>query len=995
MKKIAFLLAIFAFGLQLLFAQIREITGTVTSAEDGSPIPGVSVTVKGTTLGTVTNVEGKYHLKTPQDAKTLTFSFVGMETKEVVVSGPVINVILESGVVGIEEIVVTGYGSGQKIGSIVGSIATVKSDQIENKPSPNIVDALQGKVPGVMIYTSSGEPSETSSIIIRGAGTLEGNTNPLIILDGVAVNNTTIMAINPNDFESVTVLKDASATSIYGSRAANGVIVYTTKKGKKGEKGKITVDGMYGVSNMAESKLWDNLFDAEGLLNFWQEAGFYSESTIETIRETYPNNTNWRDYYYQGDRKLYEANLSYSGGNEKTDYFVSFGLHDQEGLAYRSKFDRYSTRFNLNTSVNQWFDAGVNMNIAYTEQNKNPYGLNSTNTGLTYLAPPFYSPYDENGGEYYDQLIPGWNRYSLSYLHDMFPYSNNKVQLTGNTYAQISPVKGLKIKTLNSADAYDQNETSKRSAKHIGYPGNGYTNESRYRKYQFQTTNTAEYSWNIDDLHQFSALVGQEWIKDTYETMYAGVYGIEDDRLSELDSGTGTKEIASGKSEYAYLSYFGRFNYSCHEKYFGDVTVRRDESSLLAQNNRDGWFFSVGGRWKLKEENFMRDVDWMSKLDLRVSYGTQGRSEVDLTTNFDAPYRYYSLVGSTKYAGSSGWLISTFGNPNLGWEKQKQLSVGIETSAFNNRLSVILEAYDKRNEDLHISVPYPYTSGVTSVMKNAASLKNTGIELAVSYHVLKGKDYDVEPYINFAYNKEEVTKLFPEANNNGQYWPMDSYCFMWTVGQPQTYYVPLWAGVNPDTGAPQWYVPGDDPSKTVKDPDNVTSTFSSTLSQNIGKKYHPNMNGGFGLRAHYKDFAFQADFSFQLNKYLLNNDGYFAMNPTVFSSFNQSDAVLDYWKEAGDVTRFPSLDYQFTQFDSRLVEDASFLRLKSLLVSYSIPSAILDKTNFFGSARVFLTGRNLLTWTKYSGQDPEVDSNLTYGQNPNTKQISVGLSLTF
>mgnify|MGYP000925097026 CR=1 FL=1 len=749
------------------------------------------------------------------------------------------------------------------------------------------------------------------------------------------------------------------------------------------------MDAQYGISNLAESKLWDNLFDTEGLLNFWQEAGFYSEKDINSIRETYGgNNTNWRNYYYQADRKLAEANLSYSGGSEKSDYFVSFGILDQEGLAYRSKFDRYSSKFNFNTEVNPWFKAGLNVNIAYTEQEQNPYGWNYLSGGLSYLAPPFYTPYDKDGKEYYGERIPGWNQYSLSYLADMFPYSNNKIQITGSSYIELTPVEGLKLKTLNSIDAFDHNVSSKRSAEHVQYAGNGTTSESRYRKHQLQTTNTAEYSWNIEDIHNFSVLLGQEWTKYTYESVEASVQGITDDRLSELDAGTGEKTVSSGKNEYAYLSYFGRVNYSYDDKYYGDITARRDESSLLAADNRSGWFFSIGGRWKLKSESFLKDVNWLSKLDLRASYGTQGRSEID-------PYEFYSLIGSNQYQGNLGWAISKFGNPNLGWEKQKHFSVAVEASAFDDKLNVILEAYDKRNEDLHVGVPYPYTSGVTSVMKNTASLKNTGVELSLSYNIFKNKDFFLEPYINLSYNKEKITKLFSEATGDGKYWPMDGYNLIWTVGQPQTFYNAIWAGVNPETGAPQWYIPGDDPSVTVKDPNNVTSTYSSTLSQNIGKNLNPDIIGGFGLRGGYKGFSLEAAFSFQLNKYLLNNDSYFALNPTVFDAQNQNVGILDYWKKEGDVTRFPSLDYTFTQFDSRLVEDASFLRLKSITLNYSLPQKLLEKSNFFSSARVFVTGRNLLTWTKYSGQDPEVDSNLTYGQNPNTKQISAGFNLTF
>jgi TonB-dependent SusC/RagA subfamily outer membrane receptor len=316
-RKIMLLLTCLFVGIDLVSAQTQKITGIITSAEDGLPIVGATILVKGTTIGTITDIDGHFTLSSiPNFAKTLRVSYIGMQAQEVGIK-PILKIVLKADAQNLDEVVVTGYGSGQKIGSVVGSIATVNAKEIENKPSSNVVDALQGKIPGVMIYTSSGEPSATSSIIIRGVGTLEGSTDPLIILDGVAVNSTTIMAMSPNDFESVSVLKDASATSIYGSRAANGVMVYTTKKGRRGQKGRISIDATSGVSNMAQSKLWDNLFDTDGLLKFWEEAGFYSEATINSIKETYGNNnTKWKDYYYQSNRKLYEANLSYSGGSE-------------------------------------------------------------------------------------------------------------------------------------------------------------------------------------------------------------------------------------------------------------------------------------------------------------------------------------------------------------------------------------------------------------------------------------------------------------------------------------------------------------------------------------------------------------------------------------------------------------------------------------------------------------------------------------------------------
>jgi len=986
MKKFVLFFACIFLCIGGMFAQTRTITGVVVDA-NGESVVGASVGVQGTTLGAMTDNNGKFTIiNVPSTATKVIVKYLGFEPVEMPVSDN-LSVVMKSSTKDLEEVVVVGYGSGQKIGSVVGAVATVKSKEFENRPSPNITDALQGKVPGVMIYTSSGEPSAASSVTIRGTGTLEGSSAPLLILDGVAVDPSTIQAFNVHDFESVTVLKDASATSIYGSRAANGVIVYTTKKGVRNAKGTIKVDALYGISNMAESKLWNNIFDTEGLLGFWKDAGFYTDDQLDTFRK-YGGNTRWRDYFYRKNQKLYQANVSYSGGSEKSDYFVSVGLHQQEGLAFRSKFDRYTAKVNLNSSVNKWFDAGVNANVGYTEQATNPYGANSTFTGISFLQPPFYTPYKPDGTEYYDEVIPGVNNYSLKYRYDMFPYANNKMQLTGNTYMQVKPVNGMRIKSLVSADAYDRRENYRRSALHVAAPKNGINQETLDRRYRFQITNTAEYLWNMANVHNFGVLIGQEWMKYTEEYLYAGVEGITDDRLSLLQNGTGTKTINSDKNQRAYISYFGRINYSYGNKYYFDVTTRRDESSLLAQDNRSGWFYSVGGRWKLKNELFLQNAGWLSQLDFRISYGTQGRSEID-------PYTFYSLVGSTKYGGGSGWYISRFGNPNLGWEKQKQFSLGFEMTAFDNRLNMILEGYDKLNSDLHVDVPYPYTSGVSTVMKNTASIDNKGVELAIYYDVIKGKDYNVQPYINLSYNKEKITKLFPEATGNGKYWPMDNYLLMWAVGHSQTFYSPIWAGVNPETGAPQWYLPGDDVSKTTKDPNNVTSNYSSALSQNLGVNYKPDFIGGFGLRASYKGIAFQADFSFQMNKYLVNNDRYFAENPTRFSSFNQSRDVSNYWKNPGDISEFPSLKYAFTEFDSRLVEDATFLRMKTISLSYSIPKRLLAETNFFDNAQIFFTGRNLLTFTKYKGQDPEVDSNLTYGQNPNTKQVSFGINLSF
>ena len=985
-KKLAILSA--AFLMTAAATAQTAVKGHVAD-KDGEPVVGAAVKV-GNKVVAITDNKGDFSItKLPAGTKTVTISYIGMETQSVSVASTM-KVVLADSDSALSEAVVMSYGSGQKLGSVTGSVAAVSSDEIKNRPVANVNDALQGKVTGVQVYTSSGEPSSASSITVRGVGTLSGSSQPLYILDGVAVNATTVLSISPNDIASVSVLKDASATSIYGSRAANGVVIYTTKKGRRGEQGHLSVDASYGVSNLASTKMWDNMMSTNELLDFWKEHGLMSDAKIQAFRTNFgQNETDWRKYFYKENRKTYQANLSYSGGTDKTDYYVAFGLHNQEGLAYRSKYDRYSGKVNLNTEINDWLRAGVNVALSLEDRKTNPYDQNSPLTGVGYLWPRFYTPYDKDGNEYFDKHIPGLNTTGLAYRKHIFPMYNNKVQLTGMSYFELTPIKGLKLKTQNSVDAFDQNAGFKRLPSHIDVPGNGTMSEQRYRRYQWQSTNTAEYQWTRG-LNSYTALVGQEWIQYNYNSFTASVEGLADDRLMQLQNGTGKKTMSTGDEKYAYNSFFGRFSYDYASRYFADATLRNDETSLLAPGHRKGTFFSLGGRWKMREENFLKGVNWLNKLDLRTSYGTQGRSAID-------PYQWMFLAGATRYQEKAGMGISSVGNYNLGWEKQKQFSVGAELTAFDARLTASAEFYVKDNTDLHMNVPYPYTSGVTEILKNTASLRNTGVELMVSYELFDRKsDFSVEPYVNLAYNKQKVTKLFEGAKADGKYWTEENKNLAWIVGQPVQLYTPIWAGVNKKTGAPQWYLPGDDPTKTTKDPSRVTSDYSMALAQATGKNLDPDWTGGFGVRAGWKGFSLVADFSFQLNKYLFNNDAFYTHNIHRFLGYNQSkDLINNIWTVDNRNAAYPSKNYHTMEFDSRLLENASFMRLKNITLSYMLPKSVLGKTRVLSSASVYVTGRNLITVTNYTGQDPEVNANLTLGGNPNTKQVSVGVNLTF
>jgi len=942
----------------------------------------------------------------PSSAKTLQVSYIGMIAQEVAIK-PTVKVSLKLDSQLLDAVVVVGYGSEKKAGMIVGSVAVVNKDVIENKPTANVFDALQGKVAGMQVFTSSGEPSEVSSIKIRGVGSLEASTAPLYILDGAPVSAQTILSMNASDFESLSVLKDASATSIYGARAANGVIVVNTKKGTRGRDVKpvITLRAQYTSSSLANTDFYDNVMSTSELLAFWRKSGLRTEETISQIEKDYGDvNTNWRKYYYKDSAPTYDLSLSISGGNEKLNYFTSVGYYSAEGLAYRSKFDRYTIRSNINGRLTDWLSYGMNLGGGYDDRATNPYTTNYLGGGISSLAQPFYSPYDENGDEYYGR-IPGWNQYSLSYISDKYPYSNNRINANGNVFLIIDPIDNLKLKTQLSADVYDQRITSKRLPSHMGFLNNGTISENFYRASTFTFTNTAEYNWNIDSNHYFSALAGQEWIGYYYQSTSSYGEGLQDDRQTLLSHATSAIEIGGAKNEYAYLSFFGNLGYNYRSKYFIDFSLRYDQTSRFPKDNRGGNFWSIGGKWKLKEEAFMENIDLISLLDLKVSYGTQGIS--DIGNN----YGYYSLLGSNYYGyydlaeaapisadymKSSGWVINKVGNPHMGWEKQALFTAGVQLGMLDNRINLELEFYNKNNSDVLVAVPYPYTSGVREVMKNTAKLNNKGVEVTIDAEVIRTKNFSFSPYLRLGYNTQKIKELFPEASGDGKYWYMENYGVYWSVGNPITYAYPLWAGVDPETGKPQWYVPGDDPTVTTKDPNNVTSNFSSSaLAQNSGHKYYAPVQGSIGFNATYRDFYLQADFSYQLGKYLVNNDKFFFQNPQSFNGYNQAKEVNDFWQKPGDITRFPSMDYQFTQFDSRLIENASFMRLKNLTIGYNLPKSFLKKTVIFQGARVYGVARNLFTITNYTGPDPEVDNNLSLGMNPNTKQFSVGIEFTF
>ena len=977
-RKFMLLLTCLFIGIGLVTAQVTKVTGTVISEEDGLPVVGASILVKGTAVGTVTDMDGKFQLpNVPSSAKTLVISFIGMQSQELPIK-QTMNVILKPDTETLEEVVVLGYGSGKKIGSIVGSVAKVNSEKLSAKPVANAMDALQGQVSGLQVYTSSGEPGSSSSSYIRGVGSLTADNEPLYVLDGTPVSSSVMVMMNPNDFESVTVLKDASATSIYGSRAANGVIYITTKRGKIGEKAVITASGNYGTARLARRV--SNPMNSTELLNYQLSHGIIKQETYDKYINS-GIDTNWEDYFFKDDAPTYQANLSIQGGSNKTMYYVSGSYYFQDGITPRSEYNRYTFRSNLESRPTDWLRFGANFGATYDEQQTSLFtyqGSNNLNGGIfgTILNPTYYNPYGEDGSKL--DVIPGLNRYSPYYLSDKQPSSSNTAQLDGTAFIQLNPIEGLTIRSQFGIEAYDFRQTSKRLASHPNATQGGYTYEAFRRNAKLTITNTAEYNFKIKDIHDFTILIGQEGIKNDYQRFGSETTGQSDDRLSMLEAGTAATLLGADENDlytYQFLSFFGRINYALNDKYFADFSIRNDASSRFGKDNRNAIFMSGGLMWNMKKESFLEDVNFLSDLKLKASIGTTGNSSIG---NYD----HLALVGTNLYNAQGGWKINTPGNGDLGWEKQTLANIGIEAS-FWNKYRIELTYYNKKTSNMLMDVPVPYTSGFSSITQNVGSMTNSGVEIAVSLDLLKTKDWFVGFNMNYAYNKNKITELFYGYDE----WAMPNYLVSYNVGEPVQYYIAEWAGVDPADGQQMWYIPGTD-GETTKEYD------EERLQQATGKKRYAPHNGGFGLNVSWKGLSLNADFAWVLGKYMVNNDYYFAANPYNFAGYNQSKDVLNEWKEPGDITDIPAYG-NVMQFDTHLLENASFLRLKNISLSYTLPKNWLLPTKVIQGVRIMATARNLFTITNYKGADPELDTNLTYGAYPNTKQFTIGAELTF
>ena len=979
-----------------VFAQDITVTGTVTDASTGEGIAGATILLQGdATRWVMTDAMGAYTISVPSDG-VLEVRFMGYTTQEIPVNGrTMVDVSMEIEAEMLDDVIVVGYGSARKISSVVGSASTVNKKVIANRPTANAADALQGQVSGLQVFTSSGEPSETATMRLRGVSSINASTTPLFILDGSPVSADVFSSLNSNDIESIVVMKDASSTAIYGSRAANGVIYITTKKGAVGEKPVVSLRAQYGVSQMTNHRM--NLMNADQWFEFQTMINpDFQMTEYQAMSQNLGINTNWVDYFFKEAAPIWSLDASVSGASERTDYYISLGVFDQEGIAFDSNLSRYNIRTNVNTKVSDWLRMGMNIGLSYQEYQTTPY-MGSSNGANSFgnimfasnNLPAWLSPYaiktDDAGNSYVDYSdelkyfdpVQQWNAYHVS---DIQPITYTIARLNASTYQQITPIKGLTLRAQQSVEAYDWRASQKAlPVADDEWPFTGSlpsASEAFERYYRLTFTNTAEYRFTVAERNNFAVLLGQEAIITDDESFSASSEGQSDLRQPYLQYGTEAIMPSWGKSEVNYNSYFARVSYDYDSKYFIDASWRLDGSSLFGVNKKYANFYSVGAMWDIKREEWMQGVSWIQDLRLKASYGTTGNSGI---SNY-LSYGTVGAYGSRYNNGGLAWGVGTPPNPDLTWETVETLNIGV-TARLWNFFGISVEFYNKMTRDMLMDIPYSYTTGYASGAGNIADMYNRGVDVDLSFDVIQTRDIYFNIKANFNYNQNRIASLFDGVD----YYTLANTGLRMEVGHAWgEYYFVRSAGVDPRDGMQMWYDKNG----------NKTKVYSEENQVMTGKQRYAPWAGGIQLNFQWKGLYVGADFTWVAGNWILNNDKWFLTNPVDFPLYNMTTDMLNIWTHPGQQTDIPSLE-STRQFDDSYLENASFLRLKNLQIGYSFPQHWMDKTGFLAGARIYAIARNLFTITQYSGYDPEVDSNIQMGVYPNTREFSIGVELTF
>jgi TonB-linked SusC/RagA family outer membrane protein len=988
MKKILLLVFSLFFVFQV-WAQERVVTGRVTSSEDGSALPGVNVVVKGTTTGSVTDADGKFSLSVPSSGGALVFSFIGLKTAEIEIGDrTVVDIQLESDVTQLSEVVVTGYGTQNKR-EIAGSVASVKSENIGRIPLASFDQALQGQVPGLLIQSQSGQPGAAASVLIRGKGSILGTNQPLFILDGVEITGSDFSTLNQNDFENISVLKDASSTSIYGSRGANGVIVITSKQGKKGVK--IEYDGQYGESNAPENKL--QLMNTKEKLDYELANGNPMGWTTADIDRLSKINTDWSKILFKTG-KTQSHTLNVSGANDRTKYFVSASVFDQSGIVPNTFLKRYTGRINVETGL-QNITFGINSTFGYsdfTNTTENNTGI-ATPLNAIRWSNPYETVYDANGK--YTQLASG----QPNPVQELFENSflRQQVKAVGNIYVdyKVPFVKGLSLRTSWGGD-FTANETSQftdgTTATGGGTPSRKGSFTRFYgKRFRYTGTTSLTYTKEFNDQHTLTVALSNEIVSANSNSFGFTGFGLGGPFENEagITPGNATNgfipQVFGSQNDgfngdginfrggpSALLSYFTNINYGFRNRYFLTIGARRDGSSRFGANNRYANFGSVGASWIVTEESFLSGLKGkiLDELKLKASYGTAG-NQAGIGT-----FQARELYGRGVYNGVSGLLQNQLANPDLRWEKKTTFNGGIEFTSLKGRLTGTVEYYSAVTSDLFLGRPLSLTTGFNTITSNIGEMQNQGVEISLSGDVIKKGSLKWSLNANFTYNKNRINKILEGQNE------IIGGLLITKPGESlNSLFLVRYAGVNPANGAAQY----------LTKEGAITETYDPNDRVIVGTFEAPYF-GGFGTSVSFKGLEFSALFSYVMGNQIYNNDRNNVENPDYLTD-NMSRVLLKEWRNPGDITNIPSPSNTYIAQTTRFVENGDFLRLRNVILSYSLPRNIISKAKL-SSVRFYVQGQNLLTFTNFLGFDPEISTgNLGGAQYPALRTVTFGINI--
>ena len=1026
-------------GMLLMFFSISAMaqftaTGKIVD-EDGLSVIGATVQLKGENIGTVTDIDGNFSLQVPTNNGVLVISYTGYATQEVSVSSANQNVdiTLSTSAEILSEVVVTGYGTTRKE-ALTGAVTTLREDKINGVPLASVEQILQGNVAGLQSNMGNGQPGANVQIRIRGQGSISASSEPLYVIDGIPVasgslssgaGNTASSAetsnplatINPNDIESVNVLKDASATAIYGARAANGVILITTKSGKSG-KPKLKLSAQYGFNDWAvnDSKALRGLTATEytdlyleGELNRGTELA----DAISTFNSRFPDpltgmpavditpgadGQSWTLGTVRVDNRWIEElsrtgtnqdyNMSVSGGNDVITYFASGGYFKQEAPIIYSELDRYSGRINLGVNATSRLKITNNLNISQTSQQGMNDGTRWANPLYNgYLLAPVIPARDAQGLFYADHksFFMGGNN-PIGSLSGDDNQEWTMTRIIENISADLEIVKGLNFKSSWAIDLLNYEEFYFRNSRYgDGRNTGGFGQELNRNVTNWLGTQTLTYDNTFAENHNFNFLLGYESQKSTTKSVRAfGEQYPPNPNLRTLENAAAGDPAISSRTGFSIESYFARASYNFNYKYYLQASVRRDGSSRFGSNNRYGTFWSVGASWRLDQEPFIQSASFINELKLRASYGVTGNAGL---ANFE--WLPNVAFGGIDYAGSPGGAPEQIGNRDLTWETSDNFNIGLDFGIFNSRISGTLEYFTRESEDLLLDVPVSRTTGFRSAIQNFGAMRNSGVEFTVNASVLQRGDFNWAIGGNITFLKNEITKLDEpfRAGTHDRFFREEGRDY-------NEYNVFEWAGVNPDDGAPLWYT---DETRTE-----TTSDISEADQFFIGKSGTPDFFGGINTGLSFKGFSLDAVFSFTWNNYLYDATGWVIQGDGRFTPRSQTNLVLDRWQNPGDVTDVPRFQWgnrsnSNQRGSSRWIHDGTHIRLRNLTLAYNLPTDLISKANM-GSARIYLRGTNMLTWTRDPDLylDPEADVNgFVNSPVPNLKTIALGIDLGF